>query len=328
MRIGPEKEWNDKQNAMYDWGSLYNSNMSFPGELFEFVQSQCTRFGLVYPPEEFTQYVVQFVYNSVAMWDPYMPFYDGSDVVYTDDWYDKTYELANLDGEVVELDPQYLETFRYHPGKDLELFNYVISHPGLMAIPNGCGITLKDMLEGEMTGESVTNCISPGTYAELKQIAGCNENIEAYQDMIAWAAYAWIMGPDGKDFRAEMNYVFDTCYQYGECILYEGCIYSPKDYRIYPRAPQSCIVCGLDAWCVEMVYIDGITRFMCEHHLNTTPLSKLHCGGKYCRYTECPHHPMAGQGITQIEFVRMTHGHQQNMVEWSSNRGTKAIAAS
>jgi hypothetical protein len=328
MRVGPTKEWDGREHAMYDWEGMCSHNMTFPEELFSFIQEQCKRFNLQYPPEEFVQYVVQFTYNSIAIWDPYVPFYEGSEVVCTEEWRIKTYELLDLDGEVVELEPERLETFRYVPGASLEFFNYVISHPGLEALPNGCGIALKDMMNGDCTGESLIGCLTPGTFAELRRIAGCNENIDAYADMISWAAYTWMMGPDGKDFRREMNYVFDTCYEYGECIVYEGCIYAPKDYRIVDRAPQSCVICGLDAWCVEIVYVDGMSRYMCEHHVNPKPLSKFHCGGKFCRYTECPHHPMTGQGINQIDFVRMTHGYQQNMVEWSSNRGTKAITAS
>ena len=330
MRIGEPKDYSDKHSSLYEsWEGVCNSVPgAYPAEIYQFVHEQCNRFGLAYPPEEFVHYVIDYLYNICTMWDPYTMYYgEVTDIVYTDDWADYTYEVQTLDGDYIEADPQFLETFKIIPGRDLEAFQKVISHPGLEALEKHMGISIRDYISGELTGESIVDVLSPQTLQQLRTIAGCKENVDAYADLVTWAAFAWMIGPAGRAFRAGMSYIFDVCYTYGECILYEGCIFSPQQYRVVKRPPQSCVICGLDAWCVEMVYIEGKTRYMCEHHVNPTPRSKFHCGTKFCKHTECPHHPAAGQGLKAIDFVRMVHGHQQNMVEWNGGRKPKELPA-
>ena len=326
MRIGETRMYNHNW-GVHDWEGLGDINYKFPLETYDFIYHQCSRFGLKQPPDEFVAYVIDYTYHCVGHYNPFT-FFDITDVALTDLWQKKTFEIEDLDGKLIEVDPEDTMTFKYQPGPEKETYDYVISHPGLDAIPFGIGDDIKEFISGEVTRSSLLDDLSPHVIQELRQMAGCMENINTYADLVAWAAFAWMVGPYGTCFRREMNYIFDTCYEYGECIIHQGCIYSPNQYRMIDRLPKSCVMCGLDAWCVEMVYIDGVARYMCEHHVNLKPLSKVHCGTKVCRHTECPHHPMKDSGIKQIDFLRMIHGHQQNMVEWNGHGRTKAIAAS
>ena len=150
--------------------------------------------------------------------------------------------------------------------------------------------------------------------------------MDAHIHLVVWCAFVWIIGPLGRDFRDTFCYIFDACHAQGECVLYDSCIYSPQEYLVLERSPKSCVICGLDAWCVEMVYVEGTTRYMCEHHVNPEAISPMHCGSKLCRFTECPHHPMTGKGMKQLDFVRaVNNGYKQGMVEWSGDQRRKEI---
>jgi hypothetical protein len=114
--------------------------------------------------------------------------------------------------------------------------------------------------------------------------------------LAAWATYVWIMGPLGRNFRRVHYDIFNICYDHGECVLYSGSFFSPKNYTCENRSPRSCEICGLDSYCVELSYINGSTKFICEKHLNGelpkfTPTS---CGSRSCKFSECKHHPMHG----------------------------------
>lgn len=102
-------------------------------------------------------------------------------------------------------------------------------------------------------------------------------------------------GPPGRQWRVEDHPIFYEAMTNpsGEAILYEGTILNKDSFRRLPRAFQSCVCCGLDGWCVEMVQIEGMTRSICEKCLNgNAPMYEgSTCGTKVCRYITCPHHP-------------------------------------
>jgi hypothetical protein len=185
--------------------------------------------------------------------------------------------LTNLDGEVEELDPEDLETFEYVEGQSEENFNDLMSRPGLDALPHHLGTVIRDLLNGEYYGSYFLDNISPFVVSELKamaEIAGAE--VAPFIELGCWAAAVWMMGPLGETFRQCHFYIYDVCSYYGECIVLNGCVYSPEDYTKQARAPRSCVVCGLDSYCVDLVYVEGVTRHLCEFHVNGT--NGMMCG--------------------------------------------------
>jgi hypothetical protein len=325
MRIGAKKEYENRSSMLYEWEGHFFDSPRFPQEATDFILTQFDRFGIPYPPQELLDYCLITVWNVMVYRDSYLWVSDITDLTYTDDWMKYTYEMKDLDGETIECDPEKLETFRHLPGNDEKSFLEILAKPGLDSVDYGYLFT--DELLGESGGDTVFDSLSPRALQELRDIAqGRSESMYPFADIASWAALAWILGPYGKEFRDLYVSVAEACYAYGECILYEGCIYTPKQYKVHLRAPQSCIVCGLDSWCVELVVIDGVSRYMCEHHVNGGKTEhEFLCGTKFCRHVECPHHPRHGKDLTQIDYVRNIHGLKQGMVEWSGKRSTKQI---
>ena len=270
MKIGDREI--EKQPCMYDWEGIFSEQTNIPQEMMTFIEEQHKRFNVALPPEEVIRYTIEYTYTALTRWDPYSWFSGITDVECTQSWMDHTYEIMNLDGEKVEVDPEELETFRIFPGRDLTSFNDAITNPGLGNLPCGIGSLIDEFLDGECTsGESVMGCLSPHAAYTLREMSHNNpDTVKAHVHLIAWSAACWMIGPMGKEYRRDICHIFDTCYEYGECIVFQGYVYSPNEYKVVNRAPRSCVICGLDSWCVEMVHLDGMTRYICEHHVNPT----------------------------------------------------------
>lgn len=146
-----------------------------------------------------------------------------------------------------------------------------------------------------------------------------------YFEMGAWAALAWIISPtkEAFEFRESCWDMFYMCHKYGECVINGGTVLKREDYTKTNRPVKSCYQCGLPAWCVEMTYINGVNRYLCEKHLNgeLPKIAPVTCGTKVCRFTECPHHPLHGMANAQKLAYR-----QSGMLRQMVNQNTPSSA--
>lgn len=114
----------------------------------------------------------------------------------------------------------------------------------------------------------------------------------------AWAALAWMISPfpEARTFRENCWDIFYSCYRHGECVNYSGTFLRPDSYKKLNRPSKSCYSCGLASWCVELTVLHGVSRPICEHHLNgeLPKMAPVTCGTKVCKFAECPHHPYHG----------------------------------
>lgn len=310
MRIGPKKELYNN-TTLYDWvqnsgvglGGIECSHDLFDPGIIEFIKSQLDRFSIIHPPLEMMLETAFRVLQVIDFGDPYSWFYGTTEVDMSPHWQSFTYEIRDIDGKWHEADPENLETFTLVPGQSEEKFFEIMGQPGLESLPFGLG----DMIKSEFgddgsCGENVWLTLPDEVKQEILRLG----NVDAYFNLIIWASVAWFFGPPGKDFRA-YNPIYEACFAHGECVLYKGFVYAREDYRKVLRPPQSCVVCGLDSWCVELVYLDDTNRYICEYHLKGKGSGPYTCGTRMCRYVECHHHPYYGQEHALLNYLR-THG--------------------
>jgi len=255
-----------------------------------------------------------------ALWfmdcmDPYIVFSGLTDVDITEEWSENAYEIMD-NGRFYEVNPCSIETFRHVPGQDESNFNYIMGRPGLEALPHSLGPCLVDVLNGEYGYYDRYETLDTDSRRELEMMcikpdgSVNGEMCDAYFDLAAWAGAAWFLGPLARDFRYLNHDIYHTALNFGEAILVDGTVISPKNYRKLPRPPRSCMICGLAAWCVEMTASAGGTRYMCEHCLSEgmppSPLST--CGGKRCMLTACFHHPYHHMGSAGVGGARRDYG--------------------
>jgi len=256
--------------------------------------------------------------------DPYVLLRNGlSDVEMTDDWHKHAYIVNDGTGNLYEPSPEGIESYGAVPNQADETFHKMMSFPGLDALPYGIGSELKGLINGvsdycyqeevpvwdELTAQELEElnrmCLFPngGGVSSLK--------FEAYFELAAWAAFAWIVGPLSREFRATHHDIMSVAMTNGECILLDGCVISPVHYRKLERPPNSCYMCGIVSWCVEMTMAGEATNHMCEHCLSEgmPKLTKFAtCGSKMCMVAECPHNPYHNLGSAGIHKARSEHG--------------------
>lgn len=288
-----------------------------PAECFDFCMSQYERFNVNVP--KILHSVVEagasaaFYYMDCV--DPYVLFSGISDVDMTDDWAMHAYEVVDDRGRTHEVDPESVETFVFRPGQDDEVFQKVMSYPGLKALPVGLGESIADVIHGEYGSDC---CYTLSTEADEVLRGICTaadgkfnrEMHDAYFELAAWATCAWLIGPAGRDFRYNHHDIFCAVMDHGEAILYDGSVLAPKHYRKLIRAPKSCSKCGIPAWCVELVSSGVTTRHLCEscYSEGMPPSSLATCGSKRCLLPACPHHPYHSLGSAGIQYTRKDHG--------------------
>ena len=287
-----------------------------PEDCFSFCLSQYERFN-VYMPKELSEIInsgASATFYCLDCVDPYLLLSGVSDVSSTDEWSVYAYEIIERD-RVYEIDPTHIETFRHIPGQDEETFNFVMSHPGLDALPAYVGTNIREIMDGEY-GSDCFYSVSTDADALLKSVcsrADGSVNLEmrsAYFELAAWAAYAWIVGPLGRPYRHRHHDIFNIAMDYGEAILVDGSVLCPEDYRKLARPPRSCVMCGLPAWCVEMISSASGTRYLCEHCLSEgmPPSAMSTCGSKRCLLTACHYHPYHHLGSAGLSYARRDHG--------------------
>lgn len=327
QRHGPEPEWMENRGEwLHNWISEGGSGMlglywhDVPDMCLDFIMCQMTRFNIPFNKDilDVLRVGAYASFSWCDIQDPYCLFWGVSDVNLTDDWSQNTYELHDLWGHQVskEADPEYLETFVYVPGQCEAVFEEHLAKPGLLALPNCAGHGISDLLCGEYNGEECWDGIDSTAHNAL--VALCTNpdgsvdkrRMMAYFELAAWAGFLWLAGPYGREFRREHNLIMDTAIQFGESILLEGSIITPENYRKYPRPPQSCYRCGVPAWCVELTQDMGTTRYVCMActHAGLPPLSAMHCGSTYCKYSSCPHNPFHTHGQAGIYAAARHNG--------------------
>jgi hypothetical protein len=324
-RLGPlpSYEYEDKEDQLHEWavnnycGVMGLSGGPPPEECIQFCYSQYERFKIPAPAaiEEIVHTGALAAIQCIDSFDPYVLFAGASDVDITDDWSKYTYEI--LDGDrVYEVDPTSIETFSFIPNQDEVVFNRIMSHPGLDALPVGIGSLIRDVLDGEMTGEDKYACLTHPAKVALENLCITQDGrydtdkMDAYFELAAWSAFAWLAGPLGRQTRIDQHEIFAVAVNYGEAIIIDGSVISPKNYRKLSRPPRSCMKCGLAAWCVEMISAGGTTRYMCEHCLSEgmAPSPMTTCGSKRCLLSECTYHPYHHLGSPGIYQARRDFG--------------------
>lgn len=286
-----------------------------PEEVMKFCVSQYHRFGIPLPPKEVIEVGAHATFMTIDCIDPYAIFFSGIGIEVSNDWQESSYEIHDRhSNKTYPADPEWLETFKLLPGQCEASYSHYISHPGIKNLPHTVEEYVESVLDGEWMGEDAIDQI--GNQAELQLRELCrNHNgsidggkIKSYFELSAWAAWCWLFTNEGQDFLFRNHDIFWTCGEHGECIIYEGVIIDPTCYKKANRPPQSCEMCGVDAWCVDLVMLKGGSRFICEHHLNgDAPLYEgATCGSKSCRYVECQHHPYYGQEAGLAKTLRQT----------------------
>lgn len=332
MRIGEPKHYY-QEASLHDW--VNNSGygiiglqdyMEVPGEAIEFCFSQYDRFGIPRPPKDVVQLGAWCALWAIDVIDPYLLFCGVSNVELSDEWQKYTYEITDLNNKLHEADPEHLETFIEVPGKDEFMFNDLIQKPGLDALPCGAGDLFRDVMEGHTyTAEPVYSMMSEASLKWMTDM--CTDELgdrdmvkfRAFFELSAWAGFLWLAGPLGREFRYNHHEIFHQAMTNGEAVLYDCFVLSFDSYKKVHRPPQSCAECGLDSWCVELVHLNGVTRFLCERHLNgDLPLyGDANCGSKFCKAVECHFHPNYGQ---QDAYYRTLSGKGMLSAMASQNR--------
>lgn len=343
MRIGAPRKPFDTQLSLSEWADNCETGLiglhspeELPQDMLDFIYTQFERFKIDTLDKKLMDEVVRvgawasFYHLDAA--DPYLWLIRGlSDVAWSDLGYKSTIEIKHPwdDRTPEEANPDRLEVFEPAPGQAEKFFNQAMAMPGLQSLPYEIGEHIKFHLF-EHYGGPEDYCSGPAI-AGLQALCSKKGHLDkvmynAYFELSAWAAFLWLVGPPGRDWRAGHHDVFWLCATEGIAVLYDMAFISESNYVIHARAPQSCCVCGLDSYCVELVYLEGMARFICEKHLNGTPLyQNATCGSKICKFAICPHHPMHGQ---EDAVYRSVAGVGQIVRLGEQKRGSTLVAAS
>lgn len=325
-RYGEDQEFaSAKRDMLYDW--CMESGQGFmamdwdppPESCSRFILSQFERFNAPFPEELFP--ILKISSQAVLHWidflDPYLLYWDTTDICLTSDWEFTTFII---DGS--EIDPCEVETFTLNPGTSESTFHHCMSHPGLESLPNGMGEEIKELMLGGYNNEEIWGAMDAETDNALREVCtfnGVTDNdmMENYFNLAAWATFCWLMTPEGMALMAEHNCVMEAVYAYGECIIHEGYVYGPDQYQKIERPPKTCGQCGVNSWCVEEILEDRGLSFMCESCINEgmPPLGPFMCATKFCKWTKCPHHPNFAESQSHMGGFHRKYGQLNGMAQ-------------
>jgi len=358
MRIGGAKEY-EQETSLHDYINNMGQGMlgipdkdHIPNDMLQFVITQFQRFAIPYNKDiedvlRVGCYAMIWIFDYI---DPYLFLADTSDVGITSDWSKHQYVINNGDTSFYA-ETENLETFAFKENQDLVNFNHHMANPGIEQLPHGISEHLEMILEGDYGGDYLEMILEGdygGDYLDqltngkaeeaLKDLCRNEDGtinfkkFKGYFHLSSWAAYCWMIGPYGREWRYTFHDIFYECRKYGEALVYEGGLIGKEYYTKLPRAPQSCSICNLDAWCVEVSQISGRTEYACEKCLNgAVPLyNGATCGTKACRFAECPNHPNHGQlhgtYLAHKEAGRLTSMVRQDRLSITGNSGVKLIS--
>lgn len=286
---------------------------------------------------EFIGQVCLAALSYLDVWDPRFPFHY-TDVAETDDWMHYTYKL-NEPGAQDSADAMLigkeelpkLETFRRVPQQDESFFNEFYNCPNFRysmfyiqseivadyfrdyvndgefdyALGN-----LSDPAEQQAENFFYENkrrrpYLNPDGQEEHREpyYTGSREDtvdlLEHVTEVIASAALVWFCSPMARKFRCDNHEIFYLLDQYEEIIIYDYCIYTPRDYEKVAMPPTCCSLCGLDAYCVDLVHgIEGETLQVCNGCLSKgrPTMPNATCGTTFCKHIECIYNKYNGMG--------------------------------
>lgn len=343
MFIGSEeqaqtRDW-ERKSSLFDWINNCGQGLigipsreHLPEEMINFVREQYARFNIPFNADidEVALIGAWAAYGLLDFTDPYLWLLGTSDVSESPDWRTKCFTFIDhsspFDTTYLKrgepANPEFLETFVFVPNQCENVFNEIMAKPGLENLPGNAGLGIKAELDGEYTGYE-HDC-----FAELRDTDGCgyetlkamtkenSEQARAYFELAAWAAFAWLVGPLSREWRYNTHDVFHLCLKDGISVIYDGAILGKENFYIEDRAPLSCSVCGVDAWCVEMTFIEGTHRMLCEKHVSDgIPLyGAATCGSRICRYVACQNHPAHCRGAAGVHETYRKSGQLTDMV--------------
>lgn len=319
-----------------------------PVPMIEYCMSALPFFGLKTEPAGAVEEVVRIgamsTYFALDVINPYAFFMGMSDVNYSDHWQNYSFDIYDdLAQTSFEADPDKLETFVAAPqGQAEQFYQEQLRQGGLWFdkfkngdIPLSSSDTLLDLLD--FVGEDIRMCLEGAAcetpleslredqlrFDQFIQLTGGQEwLVNLYFDVAAWASALWFLGPEGRAWRNTHHEIFAMVAEDGFAAMYEGMFVQARHLRMNERPARSCVVCGLTAWCVDLVQIEGTTRYMCERHINgPIPLfEQATCGTKICRAVTCPHHPEYGNENALNNQLRRSgqltsRAHSQNAIE-------------
>lgn len=297
-------DW-DKEYCLDEWASNTGSGLmglaggDLPPDCYQFCLDQYKRFNIktIDDMEEIINTGGGAAMYFVDIYNPYVLLHGISDVDASDEWSRVTYQIFDVTSpgkKSYEPSPEHVESFVFMPGQAEEFFNHAYAHPGLSGVPHGLGEDIRMFLDGSYYGESALQMLSHVGYNRLCELAGGSEStMYAYLELAAWATFIWIAGPLSRPLRMHCHDIMSEAIAYGECIMVDGSVISPKFYNKLDRPPMSCNKCGVQVWCVEPTLVLSHSSYICEKCLNfDMPPSRFsNCGSKFCSFSSCPNHP-------------------------------------
>lgn len=139
--------------------------------------------------------------------------------------------------------------------------------------------------------------------------------LSVLESMVCFGIH-WLVSPDAvaKEFRAGFNDVFHFCYKYGHALVYDYNILGPQNFRFLDRPVASCMKCGLNSFCCEVVQVVEQTGYLCEKHLNTDVNELMFtCGTRVCKYSDCVNHRF--YGMTNSRYLTTSQFGDLNKIQ-------------
>jgi hypothetical protein len=115
-----------------------------------------------------------------------------------------------------------------------------------------------------------------------------------YFEMAAWAAFVWLVGPLGRNWRIHYNLLTQAVHDQGEALLVGYTVFARDSYRKTLRPVESCHHCHIQSWCLSDKLEERALVKICEHCVTEGMpiLPPANCGKRLCRMPACKHHPM------------------------------------
>lgn len=314
MRIGPskDKDYHEEKYTLYDWAMEGNRGIighehpdQLPDEMIEFCLEQYKRFG-IQEANKWEDVVRAGAWASFLYVDVDYPYalMETSSIQMSNIQYLYGIDIVDpkIQGWAEEADVDKLEIFEPSPGRDRAFFDAAYLNPGLEHLPGyPDGRRIQEIIYDYDMYHYVPDEVVKDLAARTGGVD--SDSFKAYFELAAWAAFIWMVGPLGSRWRVEQHDAFWLCETQGLAVLYEMCFLANTHYKILKRAPKTCCVCGLDSYCVDVVFLEGAHRYICEKHFNPEVThGRANCGSRFCKYVECFNHPLYGAtgGLNQV----------------------------
>ena len=301
----PYEMWSDYQlNEHSGIGLLqqYGGDSQKNYEVYDFMESQFKRFGLIPPQEDVLEWCWDMAFYLVDQVDPYIFFQGATDVVLTNEpYYHQCAVREEPDAPFEEIEPENLELYRYW-AEGSESYHELMKYPGLQEHFEHIYESLMDYVGNMYDGD---DCF----LREAREKYGPKA-----KDLIhlgTWAAVMWMISPQAKSWRFNFHPIFQLCYEGGACLLNNWRFYGQEYFYITPRQIKSCGKCGIHEWCAELVQDKESKNFiyMCEScESDKEPFPGRTCGTRMCTVVKCPNHPAHAEidkltGNTKVRMI-------------------------